>query len=197
MVVFRNQTKRKRVKSDKCQFTNTEFSSDNGFQVSVWGPSVWHALHTKSFNYPIHPTRKQKRCYRLDVENMRNTLPCGKCRKNLIANMKSLPLLDKHLESRDSFSRYIYNLHEAVNTMLGKKSGLTYEAVRERYENFRARCNKTEKKKKEVVVKKEHGGCTEPKYKGKGAKCLLRIVPTESNEETFKLDERCVKQRLE
>ena len=32
----------------------------------------------------------------------------------------------------------VYKLHEEINSMLGKKSGLTYEAVRERYEMFRA-----------------------------------------------------------
>lgn len=103
--------------------------------------------------------------------------------------MRALPLLERHLANRAAFSRYIYDLHETVNTMLGKKSGLSYEDVRDRYENFRARCNKGEKKPK----KKEHGGCTEPKYKGTAAKCVLRIVPNESKESTFQLDGRCVK----
>ena len=44
------------------------------------------------------------------------------------------------MENRDKFSRYIYNLHETVNKMLGKQSGLSYCDVRERYEHFRSRC---------------------------------------------------------
>lgn len=179
----------------QCPFTEREFSSNNGFQVAVWGPSAWHLLHTKSFNYPVHPTEDQKQFYRTDVENMQNTLPCGTCRTNLIENMRKLPLLDKHLRSRAAFSKYVYDLHETVNEMLGKPSGLSYEQVRARYENFRARCNKTQKKKKERKHQKhkEHGGCTEPQYEGTGAKCLLRIVPDKSKEKTFDLDKRCVK----
>jgi len=44
------------------------------------------------------------------------------------------------MKSRETFSKYVYRLHEVVNTMLHKTSGLTYDDVRERYEHFRARC---------------------------------------------------------
>ena len=37
----------------------------------------------------------------------------------------------------------MYELHEMVNTMLNKKSNLTYAEVRERYEHFRSRCTNT------------------------------------------------------
>ena len=59
---------------------------------------------------------------------------------NLTNNFKVHPLKMCHMENRDKFSRYIYKLHEIVNKMLGKKSGLSYCDVRERYEHFRARC---------------------------------------------------------
>lgn len=55
-------------------------------------------------------------------------------------NYKELPLTQKHMENRESFSRYVYNLHELINKMLHKKSNLSYCDVRERYEHFRARC---------------------------------------------------------
>ena len=44
------------------------------------------------------------------------------------------------MRSRATFSKYIYRLHELINRMLKKKSGLTYAVVKDRYENFRARC---------------------------------------------------------
>ena len=28
--------------------------------TSVWGPSMWHYLHTMSFNYPVKPTPEEK-----------------------------------------------------------------------------------------------------------------------------------------
>ena len=57
----------------------------------------------------------------------------------LINNFKKYPLNNKIFENRNNFSRYIYGLHEIINKMLGKVSGLTYCQVRDRYENFR--CN--------------------------------------------------------
>ena len=58
------------------------------------------------------------------------------------------PLKSCHLKNRDTFSRYVYKLHEIINKMLKKKSGLTYCQVRERYEHFRSRCTNDEEKNK-------------------------------------------------
>jgi hypothetical protein len=73
--------------------------------------------------------------------------------------------------------------------MLNKKSDLTYEEVRNTYENFRSRCVKDIKKK---TMKKKESGCTKPLY-GKKAKCLLRIVPQEEKEQPFHVDSQCIK----
>jgi len=121
-------------------YTRKHFDSNDGMLTTVWGPSAWHLLHTISFNYPVKPNCDEKRQYRDFVLNFQSVLPCGKCRENLKKNFKRLPFLWKHMESRHTFSKYIYDLHEIVNKMLHKKSGLSYQDVRERYEHFRARC---------------------------------------------------------
>ena len=81
--------------------------------------------------------------------------------------------------------------------MLGKKSGLTYSAVRDRYEHFRARCLKNEKEKKEIkggnILEK---GCVDSLY-GKKSKCVLHIVPKESKIKSFKMDPKCKIKRLD
>ena len=59
---------------------------------------------------------------------------------NLKTNLKQMPLTMEQMKSRETFSRYIYELHELVNKMLKKKSNLSYCDVRERYEHFRSRC---------------------------------------------------------
>jgi hypothetical protein len=82
--------------------------------------------------------------------------------------------------------------------MLGKKSGLTYEIVRERYEHFRARCAKSYKKlqeKKRQTIKKHEKGCVVPLY-GEKAKCILKIVPQNTKCDTLQIDNRCVKKPL-
>jgi hypothetical protein len=108
--------------------------------TTVWGPSMWHYLHTMSFNYPVEPTVEQKKHYKKFILSLQHVLPCKWCRMNLKNNLKQLPLTQERLKNRENFSRYIYDLHEHINTMLGKKSGLTYDEVRERYEHFRSRC---------------------------------------------------------
>ena len=49
--------------------------------TNVWGPSLWHVLHTISFNYPVNPTEEQKQQYKDFVLSLGNVLPCGACRK--------------------------------------------------------------------------------------------------------------------
>ena len=104
------------------------------------------------------------------------------------------------MESRETFSRYIYELHETVNKMLDKKSGLTYDDVRERYEHFRARCAKPLKQfrarctKKKTLVKRSDKGCVVPLY-GNKAKCILKIVPQDVKCETLQIDQSCIKRK--
>jgi hypothetical protein len=183
-------------------FSKKDFSSGDGFLVSVWGPLQWTFLHIMSFNYPVNPTPEDKKHYRDYVLNLQHVLPCKHCRMNLKNNFKKKPLQMCHMASRETFSRYIYELHETVNRMLKKKSRLSYCDVRERYEHFRSRC--TEEKPKVFTFKrlktsenaktKKHKGCTEPLY-GKKSKCVINIVPQEDKTETFKMDKKCIKTR--
>jgi len=190
---IKKKTKKQRV------FKKGDFYSGDGFLTTVWGPAQWHMLHTISFNYPVNPSQEQKNQYRDYVLSLQNVLPCGACRKNLKTNLRHLPLKMSDMKSRDTFSRYIYNLHELVNKMLKKKSNLTYCDVRERYEHFRSRCVdekpkvfkyseiKTRKNKKEK-------GCTEPLY-GKKARCILNIVPQDEKGQSIQIDKKCMKSR--
>lgn len=200
-----NKTKKNKTKKNKI-FSSKDYSSNDGFLTTVWGPAQWHMLHTISFNYPVNPTQEQKNNYRNYISSLQNVLPCGACRKNLESNLKHHPITMEHMKNRHTFSKYIYDLHEIVNEMLGKKSGLTYCDVRERYEHFRARCvdkkpkvypkffktlkNKNKNKKGKNVEK----GCTEPLY-GEKARCILNIVPEKHKGESLQIDEKCLKSR--
>jgi hypothetical protein len=184
-------------------FTKKDFHSGDGMLTTVWGPSMWHFLHTMSFNYPVKPTDEQKRHYMDFILNLRNVLPCKYCRMNLTNNLATRPLKMCHMESRDTFSRFVYDLHETVNKLLGKNSGLSYCDVRERYEHFRSRCTQDAPKVfnfrefyrgKNKDMKEK--GCTEPLY-GKKAKCVISIVPQEVKVPTFSVDDQCIKKRGE
>jgi hypothetical protein len=191
-------SKNKTIKRPKKKiYTKEDYNSGDGMLTSVWGPSLWHYLHTLSFNYPVKPTLSNKKHYKNLILNLKYTLPCKWCRLNLRNNLKELPLTESKLKNRDSFSRYIYDLHELINKMLGKKSNLTYEDVRERYEHFRSRCtvdiDKYMLKQKNKTHKKEKG-CTTPLY-GKKSKCIIKIVPQDNKTNTFQIHNKCIKKR--
>ena len=179
-------------------FADQDFLSGDGFLTTVWGPPMWHYLHTMSFNYPVHPTTADKRNYRSFMLGLQHVLPCKYCRINLKNNYKNHPLRACHLANRDAFSRYVYDLHEIINKLLGKTSGLSYCDVRERYEHFRARCtddpNPRMLKLQRTRKGRKEKGCTEPLY-GKYSKCVLKIVPQDAPTETLSIDQQCIKRR--
>jgi len=166
-------------------FKNEDYNSNDGMLTYIWGPSLWHTLHTMSFNYPVKPTNEQKKNYYNFFIELQNVLPCKYCRDNYTKNLKILPLTKNRLKNRETFSQWLYEMHELVNNNLNKKSNLTYENVRDRYENFRSRClidpyqnNKTET------------GCTKSLY-GVQSKCVINIVLKNSKKKTFNMDKRC------
>ena len=71
-------------------FKTEDYNSPDGMLTTVWGPSLWHTLHTISFNYPIKPTFKQKRQYLNFFKSLKHILPCKYCRDNYTNNLKKL-----------------------------------------------------------------------------------------------------------
>ena len=204
----------------KCVFKEDDFNSSDGMLTYVWGPSLWHFLHTMSFNYPVKPTKEDKVNYMNFIKSLENILPCKYCRLNLKKNLKNTNFSMKKMKNRETFSRYIFDLHNHINTMLGKKNTISYQEVRSRYENFRSRCssnknNKNNSNNKSIkykckktkkcqktckcmsAKKPENGkkpvkekGCTNP-INGVKSKCLIRIVPLKSKKKTFNMDPKC------
>ena len=61
-VIKKGQTKkRKKYKKTKRVYNKNDYKSGDGMLTSVWGPSLWHYLHTMSFNYPISPSNEEKK----------------------------------------------------------------------------------------------------------------------------------------
>jgi hypothetical protein len=164
-------------------FTSKDYNSPDGMLTSIWGPPMWHSLHALSFNYPVKPTKEDKVNYYNYFQSLQFVLPCKYCRDNLKDNYKKLKLNKSVFKSRDSLSKFVYNLHEMVNKRLGKKSDLTYNEVRDRYENFRARCID----KKSSKIEK---GCTNSLYGVKG-KCVMDIVPKTSQRKSLNIHSSC------
>jgi hypothetical protein len=173
-------------------FTQQDYESNNGMQPHIWGPPIWHTLHTISFNYPVKPTTADKKNYTAFVLSFEYVLPCIYCRINFKKNLKNANFNPACMESRSTFSRFIYDLHNCVNDMLGKNIKISYEEVRDRYEHFRSRCS--EKEIKADILKQQSGGkeksCNSSLY-GNKAKCVIHIVPRDMKTEGFKINPKC------
>jgi len=172
-------------------FSNVDYNSNDGMLTYIWGPALWHSLHIISFNYPVKPTKEQQKYYYNFFINLKNILPCKYCRENYVKNLELLPLDNKVLKNRESFSRWVYKLHELVNKHLNKKSNLKYEEVRDRYEVFRSRCLIDPKLNKKEIKEK---GCTNSLY-GIKSKCIINIVPKDSKKSSFIIDNKCKLER--
>ena len=175
-------------------FTKEHYNSGDGMLTAVWGPPLWHSLHTISFNYPVKPTKEDKDNYYNYFKSIQFVLPCRYCRDNYKDNLKKLKFGRKYFKNREALSKFVYTLHEMVNKNLGKESGLTYSQVKDRYEHFRARClnddKKSSKKISKKTSKKKEKGCTDPLYAVK-SKCVMNIVPKTSKKKSLTIDSKC------
>ena len=168
------------------QFTDKDYNSGYGFHTHIWGPLQWSMLHLLSFNYPVNPTIDDKKNYFDHIVSLTNVLPCKACRDNLIKNLKALEFGERHLVNREAFSRFIYDLHNYVNLMLGKQKYLTYEAVRDKFELFRAKCvDET------PTIPLHKTGCIKP-LNNIQSQSVIHIVPMKNGQESLIIDRRCV-----
>ena len=98
------RSKKKKHKTKKRVYNKNDYKSGDGMLTSIWGPSLWHYLHTMSFNYPVCPTNEEKKHYKNFILSLKHVLPCKYCRKNLNKNLKVVPLTQKALANRTNFS---------------------------------------------------------------------------------------------
>ena len=149
-----------------------QFNSADGFQTSAWGPPLWHFLHTISFNFPTRPTEEQKRQYARFIKALGSVLPCVYCRNNFRNNLRSAGFGYDVFASRESFSRFVYRLHQEVNRALNKTHNQCYEDVRSLYECFRSKCTGNDPPLPGQLEK----GCVVP-LRGRKVRCQLMFKP--------------------
>ena len=105
----------------------------NNMNPSFWGSSMWKALHSISFAYPNNPTQAEKKHHIDFILNLQNILPCESCRQHVMQNLRKMKFGIEHMKNRDTFSKFVYDLHNEVNKMLGKDKYLTYQEVKKEY----------------------------------------------------------------
>lgn len=109
---------------------------------TVWGPKLWFVIHTIALNYPNNPTYEDKRVTEEFFNNLKYTIPCGKCKIHYRQRLERNPIIN-YLDSKESLFRYTIDIHNQVNKSLGKKI-YTYDEV---VEIYREHYNKEDVKK--------------------------------------------------
>ena len=87
-------------------------------ESEVWGPSAWTFLHTVTLNYPEEPTNEDIKQHKIFFETLGNILPCPKCREH---NNQSIIYEPVKLDSKESLTKWLFNLHNKVNEKNNKK----------------------------------------------------------------------------
>jgi hypothetical protein len=119
---------------------------DTGLLPKIWGPHMWVALHSITFNYPVNPTEDDKERYKKYFELIGYVLPCSYCAESyryFITNGET-KLIDNVMKNRKSLTEWLYKVHEVINEKLDIDYGVSFEDVETRYESYRAACDHQE-----------------------------------------------------
>ena len=81
------------------------------------GTSTWVFLHTLAAQYPDKPSTRQKRDVKNLIDIMTRLYPCGECAEHFQEIVKVHP---PQVESRESLSRWMCDVHNVVNRSLNK-----------------------------------------------------------------------------
>ena len=104
---------------------------------TLWGPDMWRTLHLLSFLYPVKPSADDKKNMKNYILALRKVLPCEICQLNFKRDLQGRGVnsttLEMALESRDSLSRFLVDIHNTINNC-NKKTVIPYDIVKQQYE---------------------------------------------------------------
>ncbi len=105
--------------------------------VRIWGPEAWGYMHATTFAYPKkEPTKKEKHDIVQFFYYLASTLPCERCRKDFLQNIRQHPV---PTENRYVLSKWLVDRHNDVNKKLGKPM-VSYSHVQKKYEDMKNTC---------------------------------------------------------
>lgn len=119
---------------------------------SEWGPGAWELLHgiaERVGNHSNHLLIKDERNeLKLTLRHFWALLPCLKCQKHYKECLKKVNpdswIQDPFgVDLQDSMRKWVFNLHENVNSSRSIESGFTLEQMKDKFSsvNLRERAN--------------------------------------------------------
>ena len=85
-----------------------------------WGSQFWFTMHTVAMFYPDFPTSDDMGNARNFFLSLQGLLPCVSCSQHYTQLLIQHPL-EPALRSKMELMRWVWTIHDAVNTRIGKK----------------------------------------------------------------------------
>lgn len=102
----------------------------------VWGPHYWFFLHTITLTYPIKPNETIKKKYYDFIQNLPLFIPIENMGNYFSKLLDQYPVTP-YLESRESFIKWMYFIHNQVNKKLGYDELTLSESLEEYYKHYK------------------------------------------------------------
>ena len=83
----------------------------------IWGPHYWFVLHTIALNYPLYPTSTIKKKYYDFIQNFSLFIPINNMANHFNKLLDQFPVTP-YLDSRESFIKWMYFIHNQINISL-------------------------------------------------------------------------------
>ena len=90
-----------------------------GIHSKVWGQYLWRLLHTLTYSYNPKMSNELKAKYVRLFHVLKDAIPCPICRNHYTGRCIRNPP-EKNMQSTDSFVIWLSNIHNEVNSGLGK-----------------------------------------------------------------------------
>lgn len=113
---------------------------NTGLNSDIWGNGAWVFLHSITLTYPNNPTVNDKKTYKSFFETLGYLLPCNQCSNHYNDYLESNPINEQVLESKESLTKWLYNLHNNVNHLLNKRK-IDFSEFVDKYYNMYSKNN--------------------------------------------------------
>jgi hypothetical protein len=107
-----------------------------GLDPAVWGPHYWFFLHTISICYPLRPNSITKKKYYEFIQNIPMFIPIESIATYFSKLLDEYPITP-YLDTRDSFIRWMWFIHNKVNQKLEKPKISLSQFYELYYENYK------------------------------------------------------------
>ena len=84
---------------------------------NIWGKCTWVLIHTIAINYPLYPTKEDKKRIYNFFSTLGEVLPCKYCRQHYRENLKEIPI---QANSKMDLVWWTIDLHNKVNMITNK-----------------------------------------------------------------------------